>query len=172
MKVELELTAEQLNEIKTKYSLTEKTSKGRLKPKLYDVYWNIGGCGEIWEHEWAHTCYDNYCYATGNYYCSEAEAGFAKQKQLITQELKDFALAHNESKIDWFDGLPKFHLVAHYVYQNKSVVIEIARSFTYKDDMYKSKDSYFKLENIAQQAIDAIGKERLMKYYFGEWEEQ
>ena len=166
MKVELELTTEQLNETKTKYNLTGKISKGRLKPKLYDVYWNISGSGEIWKHEWANTCYDNYCYATGNYYCSEAEAGFAKQKRLVTQELKDFALEHNEGKIDWENNnSAKYCLYSELTNALCELYVGIAWQGKYGSTIY------FTSHEIAQQAVNKIGEERLIKYYFGDWED-
>jgi len=175
VELELELTAEQLQEIKTTYNLTEKPKlvcKSRPIPSVGDRYWCISingiACSDTWNNDGA----DHMRYAIGNVYYSEEEANFAVEKKLITQELKDFALEHNDGKIDWFDGLPKFHLVAHYVSKSKSVVIEIACSFTYEDDMYKRKDVYFTSLKLPQQAIDKIGEERLLKYYFGEWDEQ
>jgi len=171
MKVELELTAEQLNEIKTKYSLTEKTSKGRLKPEVGAIYWYIGASGVICNNVWDNGVVENDRYAMGNVYLTEKEAEFAKQKRLVTQELKDFALEHNDGKIDWENSNNKYYICLSYFsrsYYSQAFELNIGVTRFYKD----GDTIYFTSEEIAQQAIDAIGKERLMKYYFGEWEKQ
>ena len=174
VKLEIELTPEQLEKVKEAYNLTEKPKsiyKGRPKPSFGDNYWFITSQGTVFDDTWDNNNIDDRRYAIGNVYCSEEEANFELEKKLITQELKDFALEHNDGKIDWENSNNKYYICLSYFsrsYYSQAFELNIGVTRFYKD----GDTIYFTSEEIAQQAIDAIGKERLMKYYFGEWEKQ
>lgn len=170
MKVTLELTPKQLQEIKTTYNLVDKAPqepvfKGRPKPNIGDKYWFITASGDICYDFWSNGVTDNLRYKIGNVYYSEAEAEFALEKQLVTQELKDFALVHNERKLKWKSGN-----IRYYIYlSDYSLIPEIKINNTWHSKF--SDTVYFTSREIAKQAIEEIGADRLIKYYFGEWED-
>ena len=173
VKLEIELTSEQLQEIKATYNLTEKPKlvcKSRPIPSAGDRYWCISingiACSDTWNNDGA----DHMRYAIGNVYYYEEEANFAVEKKLITQELKDFALEHNDGKIDWENSNNKYYICLSYfsrLYYSQAFELNIGVALFYKD----GDTIYFTSEEIAQQAVNKIGEERLLKYYFGEWEE-
>ena len=168
VKLEIELTPEQLEKVKEAYNLTEKPKsiyKGRPKPSFGDNYWFITSQGTVFDDTWDNNNIDDRRYAIGNVYCSEEEANFELEKKLITQELKDFALEHNDGKIDWENDKDKYCLYSELTNALCELYVGIAWQGKYGATIY------FTSHEITQQAIDVIGKERLIKYYFGEWEQ-
>ena len=168
MKLEIELTSEQLQEIKTTYNLTEKPKlvcKSRLRPSVGDTYWFITSTGAVLVATWENSQNDKLLYKIGNVYYSEEEASFAVEKKLITQELKDFALEHNDGKIDWQKNDAKYYICLSQDTEIHELFVGSAWLCQFVGIIY------FTSNETAQQAIDVIGKDRLIKYYFGEWEE-
>lgn len=155
------LTAEEREQL---LALVKKSNKPKVwKPVNNEIYYfiNTDDCitGDIWGDMWGkYNVYGNGRYSIGNCFRTKEEAEFAKEKLKVIAELKRFAQEHNEGKIDWND----FDQGKYYIFVDmSSKKILIANS-------YRSKcyDVYFTSREIANEAIKAIGKDRLKKYYF------
>lgn len=155
-KVELENLTDK--EKKTFLHLVKKSKKSRRK-HINEIYYSIAEDGNIVGSVENDTFYDESCWKFGNYYNTKEEAEFAKQKQLVYQELKKYALEHNTEEIDWENYLQ----IKYFIYCNtKSNDLGIM-------DVSKRKITgqvYFTSEKIAENAIKAIGKDRIKKYLF------
>lgn len=155
-KVELENLTDK--EKKTFLHLVKKSKKSRRK-HMNEIYYSIAEDGNIVGSVENDTLYDENCWKFGNYYNTKEEAEFVKQKQLIYQELKRYALEHNTEEIDWTNNSSsKFYIT--YGYQNNELFIDNMQTI-------KSPNTvYFTSEKIAENAIKAIGKDRIKKYLF------
>ena len=155
-KIELENLTDK--EKKTFLHLVKKSEKSR-KRHMNEIYYSICPNGNIVSSIEKNTFYDDNCWKFGNYYNTVREAEFAKQKQLVYQELKRYALEHNTEDIDWENYLQ----IKYFIYYNtKSNDLGIM-------DVSKRKITgqvYFTSEKIAENAIKAIGEDRIKKYLF------
>lgn len=155
-KVELENLTDE--EKKTFLHLVKKSKKSR-KRHMNEIYYSICPNGNIVSSIEKNTFYDDNCWKLGNYYNTIKEAEFAKQKQLVYQELKKYALEQNTGEIDWENYLQ----IKYFIYCNtKSNDLGIM-------DVSKRKIAgqvYFTSEKIAENTIKYIGKDRIKKYLF------
>lgn len=155
-KVELENLTDK--EKKTFLHLVKKSKKSRRK-YMNEIYYSIAEDGNIVGSVENDTLYDENCWKFGNYYNTKEEAEFVKQKQLVYQELKRYAVEHNTEEIDWENYLQ----IKYFIYCNtKSNDLGIM-------DVSKRKITgqvYFTSEKIAENAIKYIGEDRIKKYLF------
>lgn len=135
-------------------------SKGKVcKPENNEKYFFISGCGVINSFRWINDSTDNGCYGIGNCFKTKEEAEFALEKAKVEAELRRFAEENNEYEIDWEDDdQKKWFIYYNYVMKNIGIVY---------DTVLRTHCIYFLSKEIAEQAIDYIGGERLKKYYLG-----
>lgn len=157
---EFEVELENLtDEEKKTFLKLVKKGKKHCRKCINGIYYSIRPNGNIVSSVEENTFYDDNCWKFGNYYNTVKEAEFAKQKQLVYQELKKYALEHNTEKIDWENYLQ----IKYFIYCNtKSNDLDIM-------DVSKRKITgqvYFTSEKIAENAIKDIGEDRIKKYLF------
>lgn len=129
------------------------------KPEMYQEYYLIRWNGDI-NFTTNSGSSDSSAMAFGNCFQTEEQAQFVVEKLKVIHELKIFAVENNEEEIDWNnDKQKKFFL--HYNCITNRVSVDWN---TYIKDI--SFNVYFTSESIAKKSIDAIGIERLKKYYF------
>lgn len=149
------------DERNTLLKLIEKANKLKSKvwkPESNERYYALTSFGNICKSKNSSKI-DDKCYEIGNCFKTEEEAKFALEKQKVITELKRFALENNECELDWKD------------YGQKKYCIEYdCANDCFINNKYrfrvKGSDIYFSSENIAKQAIETIGEDRLKKYYF------
>lgn len=155
----LNLSEEEREQLMSLIKKANQNNKKRWRGEEDDHYYFISDCGEIlcdYEEKFDG---DSYRYQSGNYFKTEEEAEFELNRRLVYQELKDYALEHNEGEIDWknseqekwvlsYDNQIKF--LGCYI---RSVLSDIGQI-------------YFSSRKIAQEAVEAIGKDRIEKYLF------
>lgn len=134
-------------------------AKKRWRGERNNHYYFISGAGGIGKGREDKVAYDSNRYQLGNYFRTEEEAEFELNKRLVYQELKDYAFEHNEGEIDW-ENHEQEKWVLSYNSQIKflgcyltSVISDIGQI-------------YFSSRKIAQEAVEAIGKDRIEKYLF------
>lgn len=134
------------------------------KPKENEAYYYISIVGNILNTIWQNDGFDDGIYTIGNCFRTMEDAEFALEKQKIHTELKRFAQEHNETEIDWNDeGQRKYLLYYDYSCDcNHCNDIKINYYYTMKC----SNTVFFTSREIAEQAIEEIGADRLKKYYF------
>lgn len=103
---------------------------------------------------------DNKRYKIGNYFKTKKEAEFEREKRLVYQELKDYAIEHNEGKINFYNQEQDKFYISYRSNENRLVI-----SYTYT--WYDMLGVYFTSKEIAQNAINTIGEDRIKKYLFG-----
>lgn len=156
------LTQEERNQL---ISLLKKSNERKSKKRWRAVinggkyYW-ICSDGKIFEVKDYGRNSDNFCYQTYNYFKTKKEAEFEIEKRLVYQELKDYALEHNEGKINFYNQeQDKFYI---YYRSNENRLI-----ISYTNTWYDMLGVYFTSKEIAQNAINTIGEDRIKKYLFG-----
>lgn len=151
------LTDEERN---TLLSLVKKANKPKnkvWKPEVKEEFYTLFGDGSINELTWLNNAGEIKRYELGNCFKTKEEAKFAVEKLKVITELKRFALEHNEGEIDWNTRKKNFYI--YYSYYINRIDIDFATHM-------RESIVYFTSREIAEQAIQEIGEERLKKYYF------
>lgn len=81
------------------------------------------------------------------------------EKLKVIKELKDFALENNEEEIDWSNK----EQIKYYIAPSDNKFLGWIHTYTCKALPF---DVYFTSEKTLADAIEKVGKERIMKYYF------
>lgn len=160
----LNVNMENLNEEERKQLLAIVKKSTEEKPKVWkpknnEKYYFIYSQGKLSNTIWNDSSMDASSYAIGNCFRTKEEAEFAIEKQKITTELKRFAQEHNEYEIDLTNDKGVYFLM----YINGEVTFGYCLKYL---SMFGKNTVYFTSNIIAQQAIEAIGADRLKKYYF------
>ena len=140
--------------------LVEKANRNESKvwkPKYKDKYYLIDDCGEVIHSFWSggpnFIPMNNNRYDLGNCFKTQEEAEFALERQKVIVELERYALKHNDPTKE-----PTWELG----YNRKEKAIH---SIEYIDNFVSS--IRFTSSNLVDEAIETIGEDRLIKYYFG-----
>lgn len=128
------------------------------KPVIGDEYYFNNFSGNICKCTWADMLVDNNAWDIGNCYQTEEEAKFARERLKVIAELRRFAEEHNDP-IDWNKEMQKYEISCYH----NSGEADIHISFTYYGH---ASNICFSSKEIAQAAINEIGKDRILKYYF------
>lgn len=142
----------------------EKDPNKRWRAEEGHTYWLVDSDGEpVWWHEYSRDI-DGFYYDTHNYFKSEEEARRYAKVIETERQLKKFADEHNGKidKIDWSDNDSVKHYLC-YNYIKQSIFIDSAWVRRYP------RVIYFSSKEIAQQAIDTIGEDKIKEYLTYEW---
>ena len=122
------------------------------KPSNGEEYWFVdGGVGSF---DFADDSeYDKTQHLIGNCYKTREEAEQALEIKKIDTELRRYALEHNQGEIDWEDFKQQKYSI-YYDYEDKKFNVSW-------DRCTRDKNIYFTSEEIAKQAIETIGRERV-----------
>lgn len=135
------------------------TTQKRWRGERNNHYYFISDAGEIKKGREDKVAYDSSRYQLGNYFKTKEEAEFEFNKRLVYQELKDYALEHNEMDIDWKNSEQEKWVISC-DNQTKCLVYR---------DRYALSDIgqiYFTSDKIAKKAVKAVGEDRIKKYLF------
>lgn len=135
------------------------------KPEPGEIYYFIELDGTIKSTRWSGDTskwfgrLDLALYALGNCFKTIEEAEFVVEKLKVIAELKRFAQEHNDP-IDWKNiNQEKWTFVYHH--QNKVMSVYVDAHYY----LEHANNTYFSSEELCQQAIQAIGEDRIKKYY-------
>ena len=96
----------------------------------------------------------------GNCFKTEEEAEHMVEKLKVIHELQKFAYENNEGEIDW----KNFNQCKYYlVYDTKDEDLYVDYSIQCESEPF---NIYFTSSKIAKRAIEAVGEDRIKKYYF------
>ena len=139
----------------------EKKENKRWRANESCLYWFVGSNGgPNWSYE-INRDSDSFRYDTHNYFQTEEEARRYASVLETERQVKKFADEHND-KIDWANiNQEKWYL--YYSYNGYKIGISSHRWTK------KSRVIYFSSEEIAEQAIDEIGEEKIKEYLTYEW---
>ena len=125
------------------------------KPRYREKYYFITSDGSIFNTDWD-DCMDKKAYAIGNVFRTEEDAKFTVEKLKVIHELKQFA----EPKERAWDGKNDHYYITCTTFNSYENRINV-----YSSPLYKHHDIYFSSFNRAWKAIEAVGEDRIKKYY-------
>ncbi len=142
------------------WEIVEETKNKDWKPKKGDTYYYIGSVGSIFNYDYREDISDEAHLNIGNYFKTEEEAKHMVEKFKVIRELQKFANENNEEKIDW----KNFNQCKYYlVYDTKDEDLYVDYSTQCESEPF---NIYFTSFKIAKKAIEAVGEDRIKKYYF------
>lgn len=137
-------------------------SKKLWRPECGERYWIIEASGRVDWSVWTDQTVDWDRYSMGNCFRTKEEAEFAREKQKIKVELQRFADGHNDpEKLEW-DGETSHHILIY------SFLAQGIRGLSTSSYFYRSAGDlvYFTSAELAMEAAESVGKERILKYMF------
>jgi hypothetical protein len=156
----MEKISEMENEIKNLKEEINKQEepKRRWKPEFHDKYYYIDSSGVVCVGYWENYDSDKIKYALGNVFKTEEEAKFFVEQLKVLAELKEYA----DDDKEWNND--NEHWCISYDTDRRS--IDNDGCFHYV--IHTPFNIYFSSKEKVKKAINAIGEERLKKYYFFE----
>ena len=155
---------QQIVELRAEAEKEEKENKStnkRWRAKLLRQYWYVTDYCSI-SLGYAGSRFDDFHYDTHNYFHTEEEAQKYANVLETERQLKKFADGHNDNKIDWANiNQEKWYLYYNY----KCYQADIANYNLTK----QPRVIYFSSGEIARQAIDTIGEDKIKEYLTYEW---
>lgn len=148
------------DEKKTLEKLVEKANRKFkvFKPTCGQEYYLLTSdgfiCSDVGNN---HDHLDDTRFQLGNCFETKEQAEFAFEKQKVYTQLKRYALEHNEDVFDWRDGYQR----KYYIYCECEKL-----GISYTEYLRVPSNIYFTSEEIAKNAIDEIGEEKIKKYLF------
>ncbi|HCT98016.1 MAG TPA: hypothetical protein DIC28_05795 [Aerococcus urinaeequi] len=148
---------ERIEALETEFNEKIKALKAEVQredefPQYNDTYYYIESNGRVDWFKWDEGDYDLEAQGIGNIFRTEEQAEFAAEKLKVEAELRKFSIPFEEDEYNSFINL---------YMPDKTVAVDGC--------MYWQKQGviYFESDNKAQQAIEAVGEERIKKYIFG-----
>ena len=132
--------------------LKEQVKEQQGFPQIGERYWYSNGGGMVNSCFWKSEQFDLNRYRIGNMFKTEEQAEFAVEKLKVEAELRKFSRL-------FADGEENNHIK----YSPSFDELSVLTSFSYQDQGV----FYFESREKVQQAIDAVGEERIKKYLFG-----
>lgn len=128
------------------------------KPQELEEYFYIDDTGDVVQSRWTNDYLDVGRWELGIIFFTKEEAEFAREKRKVEVELQRYAEEHNERMLPWGD-IYEHYSISLNCRDNKLTIT--ASSFL------KKNDTYFTSEKVGRDAIEAVGKDRILKYIFG-----
>lgn len=144
--------------------LLEKANKeSRVwEPEDREIYYYIDGYSCATEDSWEGLEVDIDRFNIGNAFKTREEAEIALERALVKTELERYALEHNDSEKEAWDG-NNFHFEIACGYLSKECICVSTNTGPYRGESI----TYFTSKEIAEGAIKSVGKDRILKYLFG-----
>ena len=148
---------ERIEALETEFNEKIKTLKAEAQreqefPRDGDIYWLINTAGETNWVRWHGAEIENKRLSFGNVFKTKEEADFAVEKLKVEAELRKFSRPFKYG--DW-----NFEIL----WNNHENNIEL----DWSGYVVRQSVIYFESGEIAEKAIEAVGKERIKKYIFG-----
>lgn len=124
------------------------------KPQINEQYYIVDNDGTITSCVWLDNNFDRRRWKLGNVFLTKQEAEFAREKKKVEVELERYAKEHNDEKNT--DN-------CHVVMNTGTKEIDISSYWV----LQVAGATYFSNREIANDAIEAVGKDRILKYIFG-----
>ena len=115
-------------------------------------YYTINALGGVGSLTWHNDYTDKNCMDIGNVFKTEREAYFMAERLRVLAKMRKFALPRK-----WIGSA--YYILAYHAPSNDIRIIE--------DSVYKTTDIVFRSSEEATNCINSVGKEKIIKYYFG-----
>ena len=125
----------------------------KWKPKIGEEYWYIGieYISEVWSNTWYGDELEEKYFTVGNVFKTKEEAEFQLERLKVISELKSFSTKLQINKDNYgieYDAIEKEIYIYNNIHMSTGGIV-----FDTKKD--------------AENAIEAVGKDRVLKYYLG-----
>ena len=134
------------------YKAEKKDDKIHHGFEKYSRYWCILG-GQVCDCIWTDGEEDEKRLSIGNAFHTKKEAEFALEKLKVIHELKQFAEPKNAV---W--NFNKYHHIFYYDYTSNEIDYSCS-------SIMKFSDTTFATGEMARKAVEAVGEDRIKKYY-------
>ena len=139
----------------------EKNKNKWWEPKVNEQYFFIRSTGIVDYNSCANDKVDKLFQSFGNCFQTEEQAEFMAEKLRVIHELEKFAFENNVGETKWSTyDLNKYTII----FNHKSHKLEIDVWTISQDNPF---NVFFTSKELAKQAIETIGENRIKKYYFG-----
>ena len=129
-------------------------------PKEKEKYFYIEDCIGVSDDRNVQAPIDYCRFNIGNCFKTKEEAEHILEKLKVIHELQKFAYENNEGEIDW----KNFNQCKYYlVYDTEDEELYVDYAVYCKGEPF---NIYFTSSKIAKRAIEAVGEDRIKKYYF------
>ena len=142
---------EELKALKERIAeLEEQAKQEREFPQYNDTYYNIESNGRVDWFKWGEGDYDLEAQGIGNIFRTEEQAEFAVEKLKVEAELRKFSRPFKNGQ------------------SNRNIILSDNEnvSTAYWNEIQTQGSIYFESAEKAQQAIEAVGIDRIKKYIF------
>lgn len=160
MNNKIEELNKELDELQAKINEVQKKieeAKQAEWPKCGDRYYYISSDNSVINICWHNDFIDRNHACVGNVFKTNEEAHFELESRKVTAELKKFAMTREEV---W---AARHNELVFYLFLDSDNDWDI----THDCSVRTPGVLYFKNRDIAQEAVEAVGEERIKKYYFG-----
>lgn len=135
--------------------LEEPKPKTIYNLKEDDLCWFIGSAGEIRYAVYINDFFDEKRLEIGNMFLRKKEAKFAVERLKVIAELKKYAKEFSDD--EWRDAdIPKYYISYNYS------INDLRESIS---GTLKVSNIYFESREKVREAIEAVGEDRVKKYY-------
>ena len=144
---------DELKALKERIAELEELAKEEQEfPQDGDKYWYININGDVTSGKWEKFDIEKDMLEIDNVFGAKEQAKLAVEKLRVEAELRKFSRPFKEDEYNYFIQIHPSH---------NNIVTD-------SDDYYQTQGTiYFESTTIANEAIDAIGENRIKKYIFG-----
>lgn len=153
IKTRIEELEDGIEELEEELKKTEDINPDVFIPEYCEEYWRITDDGDICRSWWDKTTIDKNRLALGAVFRTSEEAKFEVERLKVIHELRQYA----ESRDAVWDGKKKHYYIAY--------SLDIKDINIYYNSLFNHNDIYFSSFFRAWEAIEAVGKDRVKKYY-------
>lgn len=162
------LNMENLSEVERKQllSLVEKANKPKRfcfeNMRSEEIFFFIGSSGEVWEKDFVPgNPSDENRFLLGNAFPTREAAEFEAERLKVIHEIKEFITENDDKEIDWADDNELRYILTYDLKDNKIYC------GVFHNPMRCQKELCASSREVIRKMIQAIGEERIKKYYFG-----
>lgn len=149
---QLQEQQDKLNNLQSEIEKLKLAEQGnQWVPEYKDLYYFVSNIGRAMEDTWVGNEVDTDRRSIGNLFRTEKEAEFEAERRKVITELKKYTS-------EFVHGGDNCYM--YYDFLDKDICYEYA-------SLSKYTVLYFPSEKIARQAVQAVGEDRVKKYYLG-----
>lgn len=157
LKVSLVEAEKQIQDIRKELDELDKVKidpeSRRWKPNRGQIYYLISDTGSVTYTTWYNSNDDLLRFAIGNVFETKEEAEFELERLKVIAELKEFAEPDDRK---WDGHIDHYHISCYYYSDTTNI---------FSCSVVKNHTIYFESKEKAEEAIKAVGKDRIEKYY-------
>lgn len=142
-----------LQELKNELEKVEDINPDVFVPEHGEKYWSIYSDGRTSFKQWEYSIMDKDRFAVGNVFRTQEDAEFEVEKRKVIHELRQYAEPKEKA---WDSEDAHFYIEWDFTFRR----INIDREYTRKRNCI-----YFDSVYMAEDAIKAVGEDRIKKYY-------